>query len=350
MSSTLEYEYPVWFRGTPLKHRTPKVVCGKFIETFEVTEVDADDVNAAIDIMIAGEVGRYFEIEGRFFKLVGRIDSEAVKSRYKSPNSPIPRVGHEHSEMRTQALSHAKAEGIGLFPKRAPHEGVADTVLKREWFSDVDMQWLDKRRHEVDAFLSHLRCSEGDLYEPIVEPAFVVNLRTERGAAAGVWVEFRARDEDRFYWGYPVAYFGADQQDEALAYTSTLASRHGLVADPFERRTIEVHQAGRLTFDPFPAHLLEAATLACRTIPAELVPAVDELHRLLGPGLNAWRKADVTEETLLEVDRLLRQCMERSPVQAFSMDVAINTLIERWDDRPIDLRNGPTDGLRSQQS
>jgi hypothetical protein len=365
MSTSLQFEFPISFRATPLKSRSPKMVCGSFLEVFDVPEVDEDEVRPLFDLTIGGERRRYFAIYGRFYQLAGEIDGEDVLSRYAAAKSPIPSVQREYSEMATQAKANAKASGLAIFPKRSPDQVFAEMRLERDWFSDTDLQWLDRRRDEAHSSLAALRCSGGQLYEPMPEPAFVVNIRTERTSAAGVSVRFQASDEDFFYSGFPVAYFNADQQDEAQAYATMLATRHGVSVEPFERRVIEMHDAGGLTFDPTPAHVMEAAYLSLRvmssrsrdvssgrTYSAEWRAATErtaeEMATLFGPDPDNWRNdrsGSSTPDNLLVAEKIARERLELLVEAEFFPLFLIETLLERWDDRPIAVSDHSMGGL-----
>jgi hypothetical protein len=349
MTTTLEFEFPIAFQATPTKHRTPKMVCGRFLETFDVPEVDAEGVHALIDIRIGDELRSYAEIEGLFFRRIGSMDSETVRSKFRAANSSIPSVAQEYSDMRSHARKSAKAQGLQLYPKLSPEDDIVHAVLKREWFSEGDLNWLDRRREKAFEELSILRCSEGVLFEPLAEPAFVVSMRTDGVNAATLSVQFKANDDHHFYWGHPVAYFRADEQDEALYYAHALAEKHSIVLDPFEKREICIHDAGRLTFNPFPAHVLQAATLLQKLI-AHYPPLgrqarkiVKELTSHLGSDLDGWRAIapdTITEDVLMEVDHLVRQSVDHLQGRARTQIVVIETLLERWDERPISFHRG----------
>nr|WP_250807427.1 hypothetical protein [Neorhizobium tomejilense] len=341
MTSTLKFDFPVWFKATPLKHRTAKMVSGVFHETFEVIEIDASDVNAAMSLEIAGSVNEYFEITGGFFRAVGKIDSDEVTSLYKAQNSPIPCVANENYEMKELPRKKAKEAGLSMFPNLSPDQGEAHPVIRREWFSETDLGWLDRRRDVAFEYLSKLRCCDGILYEPLPEPAFVVNMVTRGAEAVAIRVEFRASDADPFSLGYPVAYFRADQQEDALAYATELASMHEVDLEHFDRRSIVIHDSTSLMFDPFPHQVLEAASLIMKVNQRNENgdrKMAEDLGAVIGTDADAWREAapgtfDV--EALSRLEDLVRDSVARNKTGAPT--VLVETLLARWDERPISL-------------
>ncbi|MBY3433673.1 hypothetical protein HFN89_05870 [Rhizobium laguerreae] len=342
MMPTLQFDFPVWFQAVPLKHRTPKMVCGIFHETFEVPEVEPSDVNPVMSLEIAGTVNEYFEIGGRFYNAVGSIDSDAVKAQYKAENSLIPCIRTEHWEMKGEPQKRAKEAGLSLFPKLVPEPGDSHPILSRDWFSETDLGWLDRRRDKAFEYLSNLRCcSGGNLYEPVSEPAFVVSMVTGSGKATSITVDFRASNTEPFYLGYPVAYFRADQQDEALAHAAELAAGHDVCVERFDRRAIVIHDDANLTFDPFPHQVLEAASLVMKANQRNSKGdenVARDIGKILGADADAWRDATqgtFDEDALSRLEELVRESLDQGTTVAPA--ILVETLLERWDERPIIL-------------
>lgn len=138
--TTIDFDFPVWFNATPLKHRTPKMVRGIFRESFEVHEVDDDAVNPAMSLVVGDVTNEYVQIGGRFYVAIGDSKSDAVNQKYSAENSPIPGVSTEHMEFEKLALEKARDSQLPLFPKQAPNSKGNYPRLFKDWFSDTDLQ------------------------------------------------------------------------------------------------------------------------------------------------------------------------------------------------------------------
>ena len=344
MTTTLEFDLPVWFQATPLKHRTPKMVCGIFRETFEVTEVDGTDVNAAMSLESGGVINEFFEIDGGFFRAVGFINGDVVKERFKAKNSPVPGVSTEHWEMTRDVREKAKEAGLALFPRIAPEPGDAFPTLRQEWFSDTDVEWLEKRKAIAFEYLSKFKCSGGMLYEPLAEPAFVVNMVTGGdNEPTAITVDFRASSAVPLYHGYPVAYFRADEHNEAVAYAKELAKTHGTRVDRIDNRSIVIHDSTNLSFDPFPWQLLEAASLVMKTARG----SAGAMEEIIGTDADAWRQGDIGrigEGELTVLEHIIRQSLDHG--KTIAPAILVETLLERWEERPIN----PTSSVSRERS
>lgn len=351
--ATLRYEFPIAFNATPVKHKSHKFVVGKFIETFDVTDVDADDVHPLIDITTGkGDEYRCFEIEGHFYRLVGAIDGDVVADRYTAANSPIKALNEEYHDLRKRGKEKAKSSGLPIFPKLDTQVPIADSILKREWFSQNDLGWLDRIRGETVAQLSSLRCCDGLLYERMPEPGFIVTMTASRNglSAEKISLAFERTDARYYYVGYPVAYFTAAQQAEATEYAAKLAEAHGAKFETRDSTSIVVHDEDRLTFEPFHAHAMDACTVAYRMLDGDkareqgkndgLRDLLERMEAVLGENPDDWRSEPNSEGIqikALEAGELAHEgrefvaSMEGYPV------VFIDTLLERWEDRPVAL-------------
>ena len=341
MTATLEFDFPIWFQATPLKHRTPKIVSGIFRETFDVPDVDPADVNPVMTLEIAGKANEFFEIDGRFYRAVGRIDDEATKLEYRGEKSPIPCVRTEFWEMKNVPQRKAKEAGLALFPKYQPETGDEHPLLYRDMFSETDLGWIDRRRDEAFEYLSAMRVSGGILYQPMPEPAFIVSMSTDGTRNSAVSVDFQASNSRPVYTGYPVAYFRADQQEEALSYASALAGRYGARAEHVDRRAIEIQDGDRLGFDPYPCQILEAASLVMivnRNNSDGDKCLAQTISEILGPDADTWRQAAAGtfgEGEIARLETIVRDSLEQGKTAAPA--VLVSTLLERWDERPIEL-------------
>ncbi|MCV9964830.1 hypothetical protein OIU34_23335 [Pararhizobium sp. BT-229] len=340
--TTIDFDFPVWFNATPLKHRTPKMVRGIFRESFEVHEVEDDAVKPAMSLVVGDVTKEYVEIDGRFYVAIGESKSDAVKQKYSAENSPIPGVSTEHMEFEKLALEKARDSQLVLFPKQAPNSKGNYPRLSKDWFSETDLQWLEKRKERALAFLGNLRCAGGQIYEPLPEPMYVVNLATDRNDnAQSVSMEFRSSTAPPFCLGYPVAFFRADQGDEAVAYAAELAERHSVPVERAEKRDIVIHDSSSLSFSPYRQQILEAASLIM--IHNQRHAAGDKalssaIGSIIGYDVNVWRDADqgsFEEDALVQLEELVRKGLRNNRTEVPS--ILIEALLERWDERPISL-------------
>lgn len=350
--TTIDFDFPVWFNATPLKHTTPKMVRGIFRETFEVHEVEDDTVNPAMSLVIGDETKEYVEIADRFYVTVGDANSDAVMQKYLAEGSPIPNVSTEYREFETLALEKAREGQLPLFPRQALNSKGKYPDLSKDWFSETDLHWLEKRKEPALAFLANLRSANGKIYEPIPEPMYVVNLATDRNdEAVSVSIDFKSSKSPPFCLGYPVAFFRADQGDEAVAYADELAGRYSVPVDRFEKRDIVVHDSASLAFDPYRQQILEAASLVM--VSNQRHAGGDKaissaIGSIIGCDVNVWRDVDqrsFDEEALIRLEELVRKSLRNNRTEV--PPVLIDTLLERWDERPISFPSTGPSRLRS---
>jgi hypothetical protein len=340
--ATINFEFPVWFNATPLKHNTPKMVRGIFCESFEVNEVDDHLVKSAMRLIVDDVINEFVEIGGRFYHAIGDSNSDAVNSKYSAARSPIPGLSMEYLQFDNLVLEKARESRLPLFPKQSPIIKGGYPMLKREWFSDTDLQWIDKRKEPAIAFLGKLRCAGGQIYQPISEPMYAVNLATDRDDnAQSISIEFKSSASPPLSAGYPVAFFRVDQRDEALAYANDLANRHSVPIDRVDERDILIHDSSGLLFDPYRQQILEAASLVMihnyRHVSGDKAIS-SAIRHIIGSDSNDWRDTDhgaIDDDSLLQLEQLVRKSLlnPRSEIPP----ILLETLLERWDDRPIDL-------------
>ncbi|MCS4089255.1 hypothetical protein [Rhizobium sp. BK176] len=348
--ATLRYEYPIAFNATPLKHKSHKFVAGKFIETYDVAEVDANDVHPLIDITNdKGEEFRCFEIEGRFYRLVGAIDDDVVAAYYSAANSPIKALSEEYHGLRKGGQKRAKSLGLPIFPKLDPEVEIGDAILKREWFSELDREWLDRIRDKAVAQLSSLRSCDGVLYERMSEPGFIVTMSASRDglSAEKISIAFEKTDNRFYYIGHPVGYFTAAQQAEAWEYAVKLAQVHGAQFEFRGNTSVVVHDEDRLTFEPSHAHAMDACTIAYRMLDGDtareqsgLKDLLERMEALLGETPDDWRSepnSEALQSKALAAGELAREAREFVARMEGYPVIFIDTLLERWDDRPVAL-------------
>jgi hypothetical protein len=350
--TTINFDFPVWFSATPLNHRTPKMVRGIFRETFEVHEVESDAVKLAMSLVVGDVTQEYVEIDDRFYVAVGGASSDTVVQKYLVENSPIPGVYAEHREFEKTAVDKARESHLAFFPKQAPNAKGKYPALSKNWFSEADLYWLEKRMEPALAFLGNLRCANGRIYEPVPEPMYVVNLATDRNDdVQSVSVEFKSSKSPPFCLGYPVAFFRADQGDDAVAYANLLAERHSVAVDRVERRDIVIHDPASFSFDPYRQQILEAASLVMISNQRHaggdkaISPAIGSI---IGYDVNVWRDVDQSsfeEEALVRLEDLVRKGLRNNRTEVPS--VLIEALLERWDERPISLPSPGPSRLRS---
>jgi hypothetical protein len=348
----IDFDFPVWFNATPLKHKTRKLVRGIFRETFEVHEVEDDAVSPAMSLVVGGVTKEYVEIADRFYVTVGDANSDAVIQKFLAEDSPIPGVSTEYREFEKLALEKARESQLPLFPKQAPNSKGNYPALSKDWFSETDLYWLEKRKEPALAFLGNLRCANGQIYEPIPEPMYVVNLATDRNdAAVSVSMDFKSSKSPPFCLGYPVAFFRADQGDDAVSYAAELAERHSVPVDRFEKRDIVIHDSASLAFDPYRQQILEAASLVmvANQRHAGGDKAISSaIGSIIGCDVNVWRNVDqrsFEEEALVRLEELVRKGLHNNRTEVPS--VLIEALLERWDERPISLLSTGPSRLRS---
>jgi hypothetical protein len=348
--ATLRYEHPIAFNATPVKHKSHKFVAGKFVETFEVADVDVDDVHPLIDITTEKDgTLRCFEIEGCFYRMVGPINGDVVAERYSAANSPIKALNDEYHDLRKRGKMRAKLSGLPMFPKADQKVEIGEAILKHEWFSELDREWLDRIRDNSVAQLSSLRCCNGILYERMSEPGFIVSMTASRDglSAEKISIAFEKTDARYFYVGYPVAYFTAAQQAEAWEYAVKLAQEHGAQFEFRGNTSVVVHDEGRLTFEPSHAHALDACTIAYRMLDGdkarelgELNGLLERMEALLGENPDDWR-AEPNSEALqgkaLEAGELAHEAREFVARMAGYPVIFIDALLERWENRPVAL-------------
>jgi hypothetical protein len=351
----LRYEYPIAFNATPVKHKSHKFVAGKFIETYDVAEVEADDVHPLIDITNdKGEEFRCFEIEGRFYRLVGAIGDDVVAAHYSAANSPIKALNDEYHELRKRGQKRAKSLGLPIFPKLDPEVEMGDAILKREWFSELDREWLDRLRDKAVTELSSLRCCDGILYERMSEPGFIVTMSASGDglSAEKISIAFEKTDARYYYIGYPVGYFSAAQQAEAWEYAVKLAQEHGAQFEFRGNTRVVVHDEDRLTFEPSHAHAMDACTIAYRMLDGDMAreqnglkDLLGRMEALLGEAPDDWRSepnSEALQAKALTAGELAREAREFVARMAGYPVIFIDTLLERWDDRPVGLAMSAT--------
>jgi hypothetical protein len=336
----LEFDFPIWFKATPLKHKNPKMVRGIFRETFEVAEIESDTVHPAMSLVIGGVNEEYVEIGGGFYRSLGDARSDRVLDMFSGPGSVIPDVASEYFEFRTLVARKARDADLAIFPKQAADESDSFPALHRDWFSDTDLQWLDKRLAKAHYYLSRLKSAEGRIYEPMPEPMFVVNMSVSPdGTVGGILMDFRSSKSAPLYSGWPVAFFRADQQEEALGYVEALAARHSVPREAFQARQIEIYDGAALAFNPYTLQVLEAAAMVMNVKGRRADgyrELTDEIATLLGGSGNEWRRveqASYSDATLIRLEEITRQASTIDS-DAFPT-VVLDTLLERWDERPI---------------
>jgi hypothetical protein len=348
--ATLRYEYPIAFDATPLKHKSHKFVVGKFVETFDVVDVHTDNVHPAVDITsTTGEEFRCFEIEGRFYRMIGAVDGDVVAEHYSAANSPIKALNDEYHDLRKRGKERAKRSGLPMFPKAEQEVEIGDAILKHEWFSELDREWLNRIRDQAVAQLSSLRCCDGILYERMPEPGFIVTMSASRDglSAEKISLAFEKTDRRHYYVGYPVAYFTAAQRLEATEYAASLAEAQGAQLEILDHPEIVVHDEDRLTFEPYHAHALDACTIAYHMLDGDKAreqggvgDLLARMEAILGEDSDEWRSepnSDALQAKAVAAGELAREAREYvARLEGYPV-IFMDTLLERWDDRPVAL-------------
>jgi hypothetical protein len=352
MSEQITIQIPVCFPGTPVKHRSPKLIYGSIPLCIEIPTAPDSEVNEGFEVEYNGNSTCFVEYDGQYYRSLQAVNFPDIGDVIASNIQPV-----ENSTIWIKAderKAKARKTGLKLFPDTGNEPEYRLPAIDTQCLTESDMESLEPIFSEARTRLSTLRVINREVCRPIPEPIFLVCLSVgTHGDASEIRVEMTSVDTEPLYLGCPVAYFRADQQNEANAYAAELGSNLGTTEVKPNSRVIRVQNPHLLNADPYLMCLLEIGDWAARQLKDGNEVSVCVEHNLtstevatairdiIGENDRAWRKAPtlpLTEAQRAELERLVRISVQFDSVSI--PKVVFETALERWEERPVDFEVG----------